>query len=69
MARRLKKSGHLNPPSVVGTLMTNFSLERMLRDEGITLTRVAVGDLTCGKAGGPNAGFCFDWVKQFNFGA
>ena len=31
--------------------------------------RVAVGDLTCGKAGGPNAGFCFDWVKQFNFGA
>jgi branched-chain amino acid transport system substrate-binding protein len=32
-------------------------------------TRVAVGDLTCGKAGGPNANFCFDWVKQFNFGA
>ena len=24
--------------------MTNFSLERMLRDEGIALTRVAVGD-------------------------
>jgi branched-chain amino acid transport system substrate-binding protein len=32
-------------------------------------SRVAVGDLTCGKAGGPNANFCFDWVKQFNFGA
>ena len=24
--------------------MTNFSLERMLRDEGIALTRVGVGD-------------------------
>jgi phosphoglucosamine mutase len=44
MARRLKKNGQMNPPIVVGTLMTNFSLERMLRDEGITLTRVAVGD-------------------------
>jgi phosphoglucosamine mutase len=44
MARRLKKMGQLNPPIVVGTLMTNFSLERMLRDEGITLTRVGVGD-------------------------
>jgi phosphoglucosamine mutase len=44
MARRLKKSGKLNPPVVIGTLMTNFSLERMLRDEGIVLTRVAVGD-------------------------
>ena len=31
--------------------------------------RVAVGDLTCGKAGGPNANYCFEWVKQFNFGA
>jgi branched-chain amino acid transport system substrate-binding protein len=31
--------------------------------------RAAVGDLTCGKAGGPNATFCFVWVKQFNFGA
>ena len=44
MARRLKESGGLIPPVVVGTLMTNFNLERMLRDEGITLTRVAVGD-------------------------
>jgi phosphoglucosamine mutase len=44
MARRLKKMGQLHPPIVVGTLMTNFSLERMLRDEGITLTRVGVGD-------------------------
>jgi branched-chain amino acid transport system substrate-binding protein len=30
---------------------------------------VAKGDLTCGKAGGSNASFCFVWVKQFNFGA
>ena len=44
MARRLKRAGRLNPPVVVGTLMTNFGLERMLRDEGIRLTRVPVGD-------------------------
>jgi phosphoglucosamine mutase len=44
MARRMKKTSQLNPPILVGTLMTNFSLEKMLRDEGITLTRVAVGD-------------------------
>jgi phosphoglucosamine mutase len=44
MARRMKKKGELRPPVVIGTVMTNFSLERMLRDEGITLTRVAVGD-------------------------
>jgi phosphoglucosamine mutase len=44
MARRLKQNGRLNPATIVGTLMTNFSLERMLRNEGITLTRVAVGD-------------------------
>ena len=44
MARRLKKSGQLDPPVVIGTLMTNFSLERMLGDEGISLTRVSVGD-------------------------
>ncbi len=44
MAQCLKKSGRLNPPVVVGTLMTNFSLERMLGQEGIVLTRVSVGD-------------------------
>jgi phosphoglucosamine mutase len=44
MARRMKKNGQLRPPTVVGTLMTNFTLERLLQDEGITLTRVAVGD-------------------------
>jgi phosphoglucosamine mutase len=44
MARRLKKNGKLNPPVVIGTSMTNFSLERKLREEGISLTRVSVGD-------------------------
>ena len=44
MARRLKKSGRLNPPVVIGTSMTNFSLERKLREGGISLTRVSVGD-------------------------
>jgi phosphoglucosamine mutase len=44
MARRMKKAGQLHPPVVVGTLMTNFSLERLLRQDNITLTRVAVGD-------------------------
>jgi len=44
MARRMKKNGQLNPAVVIGTVMTNFSLERMLREDGITLKRVAVGD-------------------------
>jgi phosphoglucosamine mutase len=44
IARRMKKSGRLHPPLVIGTVMTNFSLERMLREEGVALTRVAVGD-------------------------
>src|SRR5262249_27846715 len=44
MARRMKKAGMLNPPAVIGTLMTNFTLERMLGDEGVSLTRVGVGD-------------------------
>lgn len=44
MARRLKHQGRLNPPVVIGTQMTNFSLERMLASEGIRLMRVPVGD-------------------------
>jgi phosphoglucosamine mutase len=44
MARRLKKLGQFRPAVVVGTVMTNFSLERMLHNEDITLKRVAVGD-------------------------
>jgi phosphoglucosamine mutase len=44
MARRLKREGKLNPPVVIGTLMTNFSLERILGAEEIAVTRVGVGD-------------------------
>jgi phosphoglucosamine mutase len=44
LARRFKGRGQLNPSIVVGTQMTNFSLEKMLASEGIQLTRVAVGD-------------------------
>jgi phosphoglucosamine mutase len=43
-ARRLKRTGRLSPAVVVGTQMTNYSLERMLKEEGIGLTRVSVGD-------------------------
>jgi phosphoglucosamine mutase len=38
MARRLK------PDAVVGTSMTNFALEQLLRADGVELRRVAVGD-------------------------
>jgi phosphoglucosamine mutase len=44
MARRLKHRGLLSPALVIGTQMTNFSLEKMLESEGVRLTRVAVGD-------------------------
>jgi len=44
LARRFKRLGQLNPPLVVGTVMTNFNLERMLHDEGVALVRVGVGD-------------------------
>jgi phosphoglucosamine mutase len=44
MARRLKQQGRLQPHAVIGTLMTNFSLERLLAEEDVRLTRVAVGD-------------------------
>jgi phosphoglucosamine mutase len=44
IARRMKKERRLHPSTVIGTVMTNFSLERMLRDEGVSLVRVAVGD-------------------------
>lgn len=44
MAREMKKRNQLNPAVVVGTVMTNFSLERMLGEDGITLKRVSVGD-------------------------
>lgn len=44
MARRMKQAGLLDPPVVVGTVMTNFGLEKALAGEGIQLTRVSVGD-------------------------
>jgi phosphoglucosamine mutase len=44
MARRLKQQGRLQPQAVIGTLMTNFSLERLLAKEDVRLTRVGVGD-------------------------
>ncbi|HEX4999679.1 MAG TPA: phosphoglucosamine mutase [Terriglobia bacterium] len=44
MARRMKRAGLLNPPVVVGTVMTNFGLEKALGLEGIRLSRVSVGD-------------------------
>jgi phosphoglucosamine mutase len=55
MSRILQRSRALVPPVVVGTSMTNYNLERILADEGVTLVRVGVGDryifgemLTCG---------------------
>src|SRR5207247_10674918 len=42
--RRLKRLGRLDPPVIGGTSMTNFALEKMLRAEGVGLTRVDVGD-------------------------
>ena len=44
IARLMKKEGQLDPPTVIGTPMTNYSLERVFADEGIRLTRVGVGD-------------------------
>ncbi|MGH9474831.1 MAG: phosphoglucosamine mutase [Terriglobales bacterium] len=43
-ARELQSSGHLQPAVVVGTVMTNFGLEKALSAEGIRLERTAVGD-------------------------
>ncbi len=43
-ARELRKQGRLQPATVVGTVMTNFGLERALQREGVTLLRTAVGD-------------------------
>lgn len=43
-ARELKARGELKPAVVVGTVMTNFGLERALAAEGVELRRTAVGD-------------------------
>ena len=44
MARRMKTLGTLEPPTIIGTSMTNYSLEETLGREGIRLVRVDVGD-------------------------
>ena len=43
-ARRLRETGRLPVPVVVGTVMSNVGLEVALRREGMTLLRTAVGD-------------------------
>jgi phosphoglucosamine mutase len=40
----LHRSGHLNPPRIVATSMSNLGLERALAAEGIGLVRCDVGD-------------------------
>ena len=44
VARHLKATGELKGTRVVGTTMANLGLERALAAEGLTLTRVPVGD-------------------------
>jgi phosphoglucosamine mutase len=44
VARRWKKEGRLGRGGVVGTVMSNFGLERALAREGIPFHRAAVGD-------------------------
>jgi phosphoglucosamine mutase len=44
LAREARRAGTLDPPVVVGTVMTNFGLERALLGLGITLARTPVGD-------------------------
>lgn len=43
-ARELHAQHRLQPPLVVGTVMTNLGLEQALASEGIALERTAVGD-------------------------
>lgn len=44
MARQLQSKGLLKGSRVVGTVMSNIGLERCLREQGIELVRVPVGD-------------------------
>lgn len=44
LATYLRDRGQLDPPVVVGTIMTNFGLERALASRGIQLLRAPVGD-------------------------
>lgn len=43
-AQHWRHEGRLNPPVVVGTVMSNMGFERYLAGEGIELVRVDVGD-------------------------
>ncbi|MDY7094916.1 MAG: phosphoglucosamine mutase [Acidobacteriota bacterium] len=43
-ARHLKEQGHLEPPRIVATTMSNLGLERALEARGIALERCGVGD-------------------------
>ena len=43
-SRYLRANGKLNGGAIVGTTMANLGLERILAAEGLTLTRVPVGD-------------------------
>ncbi len=44
LSRRWRQDGSLKSGKVVGTLMTNFALEQILRREGLELIRARVGD-------------------------
>ncbi len=44
LSRRWRQNGSLKSGKVVGTLMTNFALEQILRREGLELIRARVGD-------------------------
>lgn len=43
-ARALAAAGHLDPPAIVATSMSNLGLETALREEGISVVRCDVGD-------------------------
>ena len=43
-SRYLRQTGQLKSGSVVGTVMTNFALEKALQEEGLELLRAPVGD-------------------------
>jgi len=44
LARDARERGALDPPLIVGTVMTNFGLERALGAIGVSLVRTPVGD-------------------------
>jgi phosphoglucosamine mutase len=63
-AQHKMATGELNPPAIVGTVMSNGGFERFLKDLGIELHRTPVGDKYVsrklreigGKAGGEQSG-------------